>query len=98
MQPKTMKLTEIRGKDSRELKLDIQNLEKESFALTFRSGEGEGTTCRRRAVRRTLARIKTVLRERDMAEQGQPEAKAKASTKAKAGTKAKASRKAKTQA
>lgn len=64
-----MKLSEIRGKDSRELLLDLQALEKERFGMRFRAASEEvAKTSRFREIRRTIARIKTVLRERELAE------------------------------
>lgn len=62
-----MKLTEIRGKDSRELKLDVQAMRKELFDLRFRAAAEEITnTSRFRDLRREIARIRTVLREREL--------------------------------
>jgi len=64
-----MKLEEIRGKDSRELRLDKQALGKEFFQLRFRAASEEvSNTSRFQAIRRTIARINTVLREREIAE------------------------------
>lgn len=61
-----MKLQEIRGKDSRELLLDKQALHKELFELRFRGASEEiGNTARFSQIRRTIARIETVLRERE---------------------------------
>jgi large subunit ribosomal protein L29 len=62
-----MKLTEIRGKDSRALLLDVEALRKESFELRFRGAAEEvAHTSRFREIRRTIARIQTVLRQRDL--------------------------------
>jgi len=62
-----VKLPEIRGKDSRELRLDIQALRKELFELRMRAAAEEiAGTSRFRDVRRTIARIQTVLREREL--------------------------------
>ena len=64
-----MKITEIRGKDSRELMLDAQTLRKEMFDLRFRAAAEEiSNTSRVRGLRRQIARIHTVLRERELAE------------------------------
>ena len=64
-----MRLSEIRGKDSRELRLDLQALEKERFGLRFRAASEEvSNTARFREIRRTIARIKTVLRERELSD------------------------------
>ena len=60
-----MDLKEIRGKDDRELRLDLQQLSKELFQLRFKSAaEGVSNTARFQQIRRTIARIKTVLNER----------------------------------
>jgi large subunit ribosomal protein L29 len=67
-----MKLSEIRGKDSRELRLDVQGLRKELFQLRFRGASEEiKNTARFRQIKRTIARIQTILTERQAAE-GQP--------------------------
>jgi len=61
-----MKLSEIRGKDKRELLLDIQALEKEIFTMRFRAASEEiAKTARFREIRRTIARIKTIIHERE---------------------------------
>ncbi len=63
-----MSINEIRGKDSRELRLDAQALRKELFDLRFRGAAEEiSKTSRFREIRRTIARIHTVLRQRDIA-------------------------------
>ena len=60
-----MKLAEIRGKDSRELALDLQALRKEYFGMKFRAASEEvSNTARFREIRRTVARIHTVLGQR----------------------------------
>ena len=60
-----MNLQEIRGKDTRELKLDLQALRKEQFELKFKgSSEEVARTSRFREIRRTIARILMVLDER----------------------------------
>ena len=60
-----MKLKEIRGEDSPELIKTLQDLKKEQFQLTFRaSSENVTNPARHRQIRRTIARIKTVLSER----------------------------------
>ena len=61
-----MKIAEMRGKDSRELRLDLQGMRKELFELRFRATAEEiSNTSRFRDLRRTVARIRTVLRERE---------------------------------
>ena len=64
-----MQVSEIRGKDSRELFLDLQALQKEQFGLKFRAASEEvARTSRFQEIRRDIARIKTILREREIAE------------------------------
>lgn len=66
-----MKLAEIRGKDSRELMLDLQALRKEYFGLKFRAASEEvSNTSRFRDIRKTVARINTILAERQAASAG----------------------------
>lgn len=65
-----MKVSEMRGKDSRELFLDLHELRKEIFNMRFRAASEEiAKTARFREIRRTVARIKTVLRERELAQE-----------------------------
>ena len=62
-----MKLKEIRGKDSRELLLDRQALRKERFELQFKAAsEQVSQTARFKQIRREIARINTILREREI--------------------------------
>lgn len=57
---------EIRGVDSRELQGQLAELRKEKFTLRFHGAtEQAARTSRHREIRRTIARILTVLRERD---------------------------------
>ena len=64
-----MEVSEMRGKDSRELRLDLQSLQKELFGMRFRAASEEvAKTARFRDIRRTIARIHTVLREREIKE------------------------------
>jgi large subunit ribosomal protein L29 len=60
-------IDEIRGEDAAELKAKLNDLRKEQWQLRFRGGDGAGKTARRREVRRTIARILTVLGERERA-------------------------------
>ena len=63
-----MKIEEIRGKDSRELEVDIHELRKELFKLRFHASPEEvAKTARFKSIRRTIARIRTVLTERAIA-------------------------------
>jgi large subunit ribosomal protein L29 len=62
-----MNVAEIRGRDSRQLQLDMQAMRKEVFGMRFRGASEEvAKTARFREVRRTIARIQTVLREREL--------------------------------
>lgn len=66
-----MKLSEIRGKDSRELRLDLQALSKELFELRFRgASEQIAHTARFQQIRQSKARILTVLGERERVGEG----------------------------
>lgn len=65
-----MKISEMRGRDSRELSLDLHELRKEAFNMRFRAASEEiAKTARFREIRRTVARIKTVLRQRQIEEE-----------------------------
>ncbi|MEO6593554.1 MAG: 50S ribosomal protein L29 [Planctomycetota bacterium] len=58
-------ITEIRGQDVAELQTKLGELRKEQFGLRFRgSADQVAKTTRHREVRRTIARILTVLGER----------------------------------
>ena len=60
-----MKSTEVLAKSTDELKEEVIELRKESFNLRFQSASGQlENTIRIRQVRRDIARIKTVLRQR----------------------------------
>lgn len=62
-----MQVAEMRGKDSRELSLDLHELRKEAFNMRFRAASEEvAKTARFKEIRRTVARIKTVLRQREI--------------------------------
>ena len=59
------KVTDFRGKTDDELSADLANLKKEQFNLRFQKASGQlESTGRVRAVRRDIARIKTILGER----------------------------------
>lgn len=63
-----MKPEEIRAKSVDELSEQLLNLKKEQFNLRFQRASGQlESTARVRAVRRDIARIKTVLGERSRA-------------------------------
>ena len=70
-----MKTSEIRGKDSRELKLEMQSMRKELFELRFRAAAEEiANTARFQQLKKGIARLATVLREREIAEAKSAEA------------------------
>ena len=65
-----MNMSELRGKDSRELRLDVQDLLKEQFQMRFKAANEEvANTARFGHIRRIVAQINTVLREREIAAQ-----------------------------
>ena len=60
-----MKAEELRGKTPDELKTQLIDLKKEAFNLRFQRASGQlENTARVRQVRREIARIKTILGER----------------------------------
>ena len=60
------KVKELREKLDSELSFDCAELQKELFELRFKSSaEGLSNPNRIREIRREVARIKTILRERD---------------------------------
>ena len=60
--------TEIRAKTQDELKQALIDLKKEQFNLRFQKANGQlENTARARTLRREIARIKTILTERDQA-------------------------------
>jgi large subunit ribosomal protein L29 len=60
-----MKAEELRGKTPDELKTQLTELKKEAFNLRFQRASGQlENTARVRQVRREIARIKTILGER----------------------------------
>ena len=60
-----MKAEEVRKKTSDQLKTELQNLYKESFNLRFQKSSGQlENTSRISKVRRLIARIKTILKEK----------------------------------
>ena len=62
-------IDEIRGQDSNELKVKLAELRKEQFELRFSGSGNEGqATGRARQLRRTIARILTVLGDRNRQE------------------------------
>lgn len=62
-----MKPEDIRGKSPDEMKSDLINLRKEAFNLRFQVANGQlENTARIREVRRDIARIKTIMRAKEM--------------------------------
>ena len=60
-----MDATELRGKTPDQLRDDLVNLKKEAFNLRFQQATGQlENTARMRAVRRNVARVKTILNEK----------------------------------
>ena len=56
---------ELRDKSVDDLKADLLSLKKEQFNLRFQAASGElENTARMRVVRRDIARIKTVMRQK----------------------------------
>jgi large subunit ribosomal protein L29 len=67
-----MKIEEVRSKTDSELRFDLGNLKKELFDLRFRSTtETSQDPSRVKAVRRSIARVNTVLHERQIGVRGQ---------------------------
>ena len=67
-----MKIEEVRSKTDSELRLELGNLKKELFDLRFRSTTETSTDPSRvRVVRRSIARVNTVLHERQIGVRGQ---------------------------
>lgn len=65
-------IDDIRGQDSEELKVKLAELRKEQFELRFSGSGNEGqATGRARSIRRTIARILTVLGDRERQEASQ---------------------------
>jgi len=67
-----MNIEEIRGKEDGEIEFDIAALEKEAFEMRFRSlTEGNANPARISILRKEVARMKTILRERELGIRGQ---------------------------
>ena len=63
-----MKAADVRAKSDDELKEELLGLRKEAFNLRFQTASGQlENTARIRVVRRDIARIKTILCERNQA-------------------------------
>ena len=66
-----MKASELRGRDAAGLRADLLQLKKEQFNLRFQRATGQlDNTARVRQVRRDIARIKTVLAQKERAAAG----------------------------
>ena len=60
-----MKIADVRGKTEDELKDQLLDLKKEAFNLRFQAASGQlENTARVGQVRRDIARVKTVLKQR----------------------------------
>ena len=60
-----MKIQDLRTKSPDQLKGELTALKKEAFNLRFRKASGQlENTARVRVVRRDIARVKTILREK----------------------------------
>lgn len=67
-----MKAKEVRGKEDGELRYELEKLEQELFAMKFRTlTEGNADPAKIRRARRDLARMRTILRERELGVRGQ---------------------------
>jgi large subunit ribosomal protein L29 len=64
-----MKATDVRAKTPDELSDQLQSLKKEQFNLRFQRATGQlENNARIRQVRRDIARVKTILRQKRVAE------------------------------
>lgn len=62
-----MKVSEIREKSNEELANEIKTLKDELFTLRFQNATGQlQNTARMSEIRKTIARIKTVITEREL--------------------------------
>ena len=67
-----MNVEEVRSKTNAELEFDLENLKKELFDLRFRRAtETIANPCRIQDLRRSVARMNTVLHERSTGVRGQ---------------------------
>jgi large subunit ribosomal protein L29 len=97
-----MKAHQVRGMTVDQLDDELIKLKKEQFNLRFQAASGQlENTARVRQIRRDIARIRTIGRQKPVAEAGAAagtEVKVKAKVKAKAKVKVKAKAKATTKA
>jgi len=67
-----MKANEIRGKENSEILFDAEKLEQQVFEMKFRSlTEGNQDPAKIRRSRRDIARMRTILQERELRIRGQ---------------------------
>ncbi len=67
-----MKAEEVRGKENSEIEFDLEQVEKQYFEMRFRSlTEGNTDPAKMGHLRKDLARMKTILRERELEVRGQ---------------------------
>ena len=65
-----MKIDDLKTKSEDELKVELDNLKKEAFNLRFQQATGQlENTARVRQVRRSVARVKTILSGKSTQEQ-----------------------------
>lgn len=65
-----MSANEIREKSNEELIKDIETLKEELFNLRFQQATGQlSNTARMKTIKKTIARIKTVMTERELSNQ-----------------------------
>lgn len=65
-----MSVKEIREKSNAELLTEIENLKAELFNLRFQQATGQPINgARMKAIKKTIARIKTVMTERELSNQ-----------------------------
>ena len=68
-----MKASELRGLDAEDAKNRLEELEEEAFNLRFQHVSGQLTSpIRLRQVRRDIARVRTLMRERDLQQRSLP--------------------------
>jgi len=74
-------VAEIRGMDSAELRNNLAELRREQFELRFHAAaEQVAKTSRHNEIRRSIARIMTILCERERSEAGQAAARSSGGT------------------
>ena len=66
MSQRDQRLTELRNQEDKELRLTCEALDKELFEMRLKAPEEIGSPARFKQIRRTVAQIETVLREREI--------------------------------